>query len=198
MALNDEPAQSGNNLENKIIVILREDLEPWKRLNVTAFMVSGIAANGNVGEPYKDASGKEYLPMFNEPVMVYGADAAQLKRAAERAISRDVRYSIFTEELFNTFNDIDNRAAVAKVANEKRRTRSLKDSNCYASSTFHGRLCPPLSGPDQLREIVWRERIKKGRSPKSGNPAFLDRVVRLRLHCSRLPYPSHIIFRASG
>lgn len=114
------PATSGNSLENKIVVILREDLESWQRLNVAAFLVSGIAAQpGVVGEVYKDASGREYLPMFNEPVMVYGADSAQLARTAERARSREVRYSVFTEELFHTFNDVDNRAAVAKVSTEE-------------------------------------------------------------------------------
>ncbi len=28
----------------KVAVILRTDLEPWKRLNVTAFTISGLAA----------------------------------------------------------------------------------------------------------------------------------------------------------
>lgn len=116
MESSNAPATSGNNLDHKIVIILREDLEPWQRLNVAAFTVSGIAAQpGIVGEPYKDASGQEYLPMFNEPVMIYGADSAQLTRAAERARSRDVRYSVFTEELFHTYNDVDNRASVAKV-----------------------------------------------------------------------------------
>lgn len=120
MESDSAPATSGNNLDHKIVVILREDLESWQRLNVASFLVSGIAAQaGVVGEIYEDASGVEYLPMFNEPVMVYGADPAQLIRAAERARSRDVRYSIFTEELFQTFNDVDNRAAVAKVPTEE-------------------------------------------------------------------------------
>lgn len=116
METHNEPAKSGNNLECKIAVILRQDLELWQRLNVTAFTVSGIAAQpGIVGAIYNDASGHEYFPMFNEPVMVYGADAAEIKRTAERARSRDVRFSIFTEELFTTYNDADNRAAVGKI-----------------------------------------------------------------------------------
>lgn len=120
MEPNNESATSGNNLEHKIVAVLREDLEPWKRLNVAAFTVSGIAAQpGVVGEKYRDASDQEYLPMFNEPVMIYGAaDLTQLTRTAERARSRNVEYSIFTEELFNTFNDLDNRAAVAGVSTD--------------------------------------------------------------------------------
>jgi hypothetical protein len=40
---------------------------------VTAFLASGIAGAVPevVGEPYRDASGNEYLPMFVQPVLVY-------------------------------------------------------------------------------------------------------------------------------
>lgn len=31
--------------DTKIAVVLRDDLLPWQELNVTAFLVSGIAAN---------------------------------------------------------------------------------------------------------------------------------------------------------
>ena len=44
--------------DTKIAVLLRDDLEPWQRLNVTAFLVSGIAADPElIGEPYADADG---------------------------------------------------------------------------------------------------------------------------------------------
>ena len=51
-------------------------------LNVTAFLVSGIAAAipELVGEPYADADGTAYLPMFGQPVMVFAGDAAVLTR----------------------------------------------------------------------------------------------------------------------
>jgi hypothetical protein len=80
--------------------------------------VSGIAGTvpGVVGEPYRDASGNEYLPMFVQPVLVYEADAAALRRAYERAMSRDVKPAIYTQELFATGHDEANRAAVAAVA----------------------------------------------------------------------------------
>lgn len=101
----------------KIAVVLREDLEPWKRLNVASFTISGVAAApGVVGQPYRDASDIVYLPMFQEPVLVFGATVAEMRRTADRARSRGVVFSVFTEQLFDTFNDIDNRAAVAAVA----------------------------------------------------------------------------------
>ncbi|TCV95269.1 DUF2000 domain-containing protein [Biostraticola tofi] len=103
----------------RITVVLREDLEPWQRLNVTAFTISGVAINEEaLGETYHDASGKQYLPMFRDPVLVFGASAETIKRTAERARSRGVAFSVFTRELFDTFNDDDNRAAVAAVATE--------------------------------------------------------------------------------
>jgi hypothetical protein len=85
---------------------------------VTAFLVSGIAGtvSGVVGEPYRDASGNEYLPMFVQPVLVYEADAAALRRAFERALSRGVTPAVYTHELFATSHDEANRAAVAAVA----------------------------------------------------------------------------------
>jgi len=104
--------------ETKIAVVLRDDLAGWQATNVTAFLVSGIAATvpGVVGEPYADASGNEYLPMFVQPVLVYQADAAGLRRAYERAMSRGVTPAIYTHELFATGHDEANRAAVAAVA----------------------------------------------------------------------------------
>jgi hypothetical protein len=106
--------------ETKIAVVLRDDLAGWQETNVTAFLVSGIAASvpGVVGEPYVDASGNEYLPMFVQPVLVYQADAAGLRRAYERAVNRGVTPAIYTHELFATDHDEANRAAVAAVSAE--------------------------------------------------------------------------------
>jgi hypothetical protein len=106
--------------ETKIAVVLRDDLAGWQATNVTAFLVSGIAATvpGVVGEPYADASGNEYLPMFVQPVLIYQADAAGLRRAYDRAMSRGVTPAIYTHELFATGHDEANRAAVAAVTAE--------------------------------------------------------------------------------
>jgi hypothetical protein len=108
------------HFDTKIAVVLRDDLAVWQRTNVTAFLVSGIAGTtpGVVGEPYRDASGNEYLPMFVQPVLVYEADAAGLRRAFDRAVGRGVTPAIYTHDLFATGDDEANRAAVAAVAAE--------------------------------------------------------------------------------
>jgi hypothetical protein len=107
--------------DTKIAVVLRDDLAGWQKTNVTAFLVSGIAATvpGVVGEPYRDASENEYLPMFVQPVLVYEADTDGLRRAYERAMSRGVTPAIYTQELFTTDHDAANRAAVARVLAEE-------------------------------------------------------------------------------
>lgn len=100
--------------DTKIAVVVRDDLQTWQKLNITAFTTSGIAGtvNGILGQPYEDGSGNTYLPMFRQPVMVFSANREQMKTVYNRALQRQVRFSLFTEELFSTNNDDDNRAAV--------------------------------------------------------------------------------------
>ncbi len=104
--------------DTKIAVVIRDDLATWQRLNVCAFLVSGIAAAMPelIGEPYADADGTKYLSMFGQPVLVFEAPAAVLTAAHTRGLSRGLPMSIFTADLFTTGNDEDNRAAVRAVA----------------------------------------------------------------------------------
>lgn len=114
------PEQAGAvRFETKIAVLLRDDLEMWQRLNVTAFLASGIAADPELlGEPYADADGTPYLPMFRQPVLVLAGDAEVLAAAHERAVRRGMPAAVFTEELFGTGHDEANRAAVRAVARD--------------------------------------------------------------------------------
>lgn len=102
----------------KIAVAVRADLEAWQKLNVTAFLVSGIGTvrPDVIGEPYVDGSDRRYLPMFGHPVLVYAGDAQAVTRAFRRALDRNLATAVYTDDLFATYNDVDNRAAVAKVA----------------------------------------------------------------------------------
>lgn len=110
----------GLEFSTKIAVVLRDDLAVWQKANVTAFLVSGVAGTdpATVGKPYRDASGNEYLPMFVQPVLVFEADGAALRRAYARALERGVTPAIYTADLFTTGHDEANRAAVAAVAAE--------------------------------------------------------------------------------
>jgi hypothetical protein len=111
----------------KIAVVLREDLAVWQKLNMTAFLVSGVAGTDadTIGEPYEDASGHRYLPMFRQPVLIFAGDAEQLRRAYERLRAGNLRFAVFTDDLFATGNDGDNRAAVKAVRSEDLRIAGL-------------------------------------------------------------------------
>ncbi len=101
----------------KLAVVVRDDLAGWQKLNDTAFLSSGYGAlrRDLVGEPYADADGRRYQPMLAQPVAVLAADAAGLRRAFDRALARDLEVAVYTDDLFTTGNDEDNRAAVAAV-----------------------------------------------------------------------------------
>jgi hypothetical protein len=107
-----------HRFDTKIAVLVRDDLETWQRLNVTAFLISGIAAAhpGLMGEPYEDADGTTYLPLLGQPVVVLEADAAVIKAAHTRALGRGLPMSVYTHEMFSTGNDVANRAVVRAVA----------------------------------------------------------------------------------
>jgi hypothetical protein len=103
--------------DTKIAVLLRDDLLTWQRLNVTAFLVSGLAATRPelVGQPYEDADGTPYLPMFRQPVLVLEGSKEILTAAHEKAVGRGLPLSVFTADLFGTGFDEANRAAVRAV-----------------------------------------------------------------------------------
>ncbi|MFC9326615.1 DUF2000 family protein [Kitasatospora sp. NPDC057015] len=107
--------------DTKIAVLLRDDLEPWQRLNVTAFLVSGLGTVSPevIGEPYADADDTAYLPMFRQPVLVFQGTKEVLAGAHGRASSRSLPTAVFTSDLFGTGNDRDNRAAVRAVGRDR-------------------------------------------------------------------------------
>jgi hypothetical protein len=100
---------------NKIVVIIRDDLLVWQKLNVTAFLMSGIGGTQNIiGEPYVDGDGVAYLPMSQQPIMIYSASSQELRDVLKKALTKEVKMTIYTEEIFKTYNDADNRAKVAE------------------------------------------------------------------------------------
>jgi hypothetical protein len=113
--------------DTKLAIVVRNDLPTWQKLNVTAFLAGAVAAGSDevIGEPYEDGSGHKYLAMFSQPVLVFVGSAEQLTTAYTRALAHQVRLGIFTEELFGTDNDVDNRAAVAAVAADSLRLVGL-------------------------------------------------------------------------
>lgn len=100
--------------ETKIAIAVLDELAPWQRLNVTAFLASGIAAGPSetIGKPYADSDGNQYLGLFRQPVVIYAASASGLALAHQRGLQRNLGLAIYTMEMFGTGNDDDNRAVV--------------------------------------------------------------------------------------
>ncbi|MEM1198434.1 MAG: DUF2000 family protein, partial [Pseudomonadota bacterium] len=62
--------------DTKFVIVVRNDLETWQKLNVTAFLSSGIAGNTPemMGTPYKDAAGNLFHSLSIQPCIVLSAD----------------------------------------------------------------------------------------------------------------------------
>ena len=104
--------------DTKFVIVVRDDLAVWQKLNVTAFLSTGIAgANaGLMGEEYKDREGNVYHPLCAQPIIVLGGDQATLSKAHKRALERGVPASLYLEEMFSTGHDAANRAVFAEFA----------------------------------------------------------------------------------
>ncbi len=118
MQTSPESPTADARFDTKVVVVLNDELAAWQELNVTAFLMSGIAvsAPGLTGAPYRDADGTIYLPMLRQPVLVMIGGSALLQAARAKAAARDdIALAVYTRELFSTGHDDANRAAVAAV-----------------------------------------------------------------------------------
>jgi hypothetical protein len=107
------------DFDTKVAIAVRDDLAAWQRLNVTAFLISGVVAAAGpdaIGEDYRDADGNLYLPLLVQPVLIFEAAAAKLITVRERAARREVPIALYTADMFATGHDAANRAAVRAVA----------------------------------------------------------------------------------
>lgn len=102
--------------DTKIAIVIRDDLATWQKLNVTAFLTSGIAAQSPtiIGEAYRDAAGNVYNPMSIQPVVVLAADQETLRTIHRRSLEREITVSAYIEEMFATGHDVANRAVFAE------------------------------------------------------------------------------------
>lgn len=102
--------------DTKIAIVVRDDLAAWQKLNVTAFLMSGIvgAHPKLIGEPYKDVTENQHLSLSIQPVIVLAADAPTLVQIRRRALEREVPTAVYIEEMFTTGHDAANRAVFAQ------------------------------------------------------------------------------------
>ncbi|XOK11443.1 DUF2000 family protein [Agrobacterium tumefaciens] len=104
--------------DTKIAIILRDDLAVWQKLNVTAFLMSGIVAQTKeiIGEPYRDGAGNVYNPLSIQPVVVMATDQEALRKIHQRSLERDITTSLYIEEMFATGHDVANRQVFSEFS----------------------------------------------------------------------------------
>lgn len=99
--------------DTKVALIVRNDLATWQRLNVVAFLATGIAASAPemIGEPYVDAAGRQYGRMLGQPMMVFEAGKPGLQAAHRIGLERELTVMPYVLPMFSTGHDEANRAA---------------------------------------------------------------------------------------
>jgi hypothetical protein len=97
--------------DTKVALIVRDDLAVWQKLNVVAFLATGVAAAvpHALGEPYEDASGRQYGRMLGQPMLVFAADLAGLQAAHRQALTRELDIVPYVHAMFSTGHDAANR-----------------------------------------------------------------------------------------
>ena len=105
----------------KFAIVVAEDLAAWQKLNVVAFLTSGVLSEDTalIGEPYVDASQVAYLPLCIQPIVVLEAPRDKLPTFLDRARTREARAAIYIEDMFATGHDAANRATVARYASNE-------------------------------------------------------------------------------
>ncbi|WP_208605478.1 DUF2000 domain-containing protein, partial [Methylobacterium tarhaniae] len=97
--------------DTKVAILVREDLAVWQKLNVTAFLATGIAGAvpEAMGEPYLDAAGRRHARLLGQPMLIFAASTEVLQRAWQQAIQRDLTRSAYVRAMFETGHDAANR-----------------------------------------------------------------------------------------
>ena len=106
--------------DTKIAILVLEDLPVWQKLNVTAFLASGMAgvASGAMGLPYEDSAGRRYAALLGQPMMIFSALPDVLLRARNQAIARDLPCAAYVRAMFSTGHDAANREVFHKESAE--------------------------------------------------------------------------------
>lgn len=107
--------------DNKIAIVIKNDLKGWQKLNVVSFLAGSVAIKfpETHGKELINASNSSYLPFMKQPVMIYKADTdADLKRAFSRSKDRELSIGVYIDDLFATKCEEENHEMFAKYDDE--------------------------------------------------------------------------------
>ena len=107
------PSDAKVTFGTKVAVLVLEELAVWQKLNVAAFLATGIAgaAPEAMGEPYEDAAGRRHARMLGQPMLVFAAGPDGLQRAWREANELGLTRAAYVRAMFSTGHDAANRAA---------------------------------------------------------------------------------------
>ena len=110
--------------ETKIIIAVRDDLKPWQKLNITAFLMSGIVAENHnlIGQKYRDSKGNDYSEISGQPIIILYGSSNVLRNMRMRALNREVNTAVYIEEMFETDHDEANRLAFSQHGTDEGNT----------------------------------------------------------------------------
>lgn len=99
--------------DTKVAILVLGDLLVWQKLNVTAFLATGIAgaAPEAMGGPYEDAAGRPHARLLGQPMLVFAATPDILLRAYKAGIERGLTRAVYVRAMFSTGHDAANREA---------------------------------------------------------------------------------------
>jgi hypothetical protein len=99
------------NFPTRVALLVRDDLAVWQKLNVVAFLATGIAgaAPEAMGEPYEDAAGRPYARLLGQPMLVFTTTSDELLRARDVALERELTIAAYVAPMFKTGDDDANR-----------------------------------------------------------------------------------------
>lgn len=99
--------------DTKVALVVRDDLAGWQRMNVTAFLATGIAATAPeaLGQAYVDGAGNVYGRMLGQPILIFQADLAGLQAAHRVALESQLTIIPYVHAMFATGHDEANRQA---------------------------------------------------------------------------------------
>lgn len=99
--------------DTKVAILVSEDLAIWQKLNVTAFLATGIAAAAPeaIGEPYEDGAGRRFAGLLGQPMLIFAAGSEELMRAHRISAEKGLATAAYVRAMFSTGHDAANREA---------------------------------------------------------------------------------------
>jgi len=97
--------------DTKVAILVLDDLATWQKLNVTAFLATGIAAAAPeaMGEPYENASGRQFACLLGQPMLIFAAGPDDLRRAHRISGENGLITAAYVRAMLGTGHDAANR-----------------------------------------------------------------------------------------